>query len=132
MSNLINKMRNLPDFYSMSGAAKEEILIAEQELGMKFSKDYKEYVQAFGVISAGGHELTGICKSKRLNVVPVTISERENNPKVSADWYVIEQANIDGIIIWQSASGEIFQTGPGSNCCKIADSLEKYIDTIRG
>ena len=130
MSNLTEKMRSLPDFYSMSKVSTEDILFAEHTLGVEFAKDYKEYIQTFGVISAGGHEFTGICRSKRLNVVQVTVSERENNPKAYADWYVLEQANIDGIVIWQSTKGEIFQTGPASNCCKIADSLEQYIDTI--
>lgn len=73
-----------------------------------------------------GHELTGICKAARLNVVDVTQDERQYN-SVPVDWYVIEQTNIDGIVIWQTASGTIYETCPGSEADKICDSLEEYI-----
>ena len=61
-------------------------------------------------------------------MVQVTLEERANLPDVPADWYVVEQANIDGIVIWQAVSGEIYQTQPGAQPVKIADSLTEYID----
>ena len=80
----------------------------------------------YGAASYYGHELTGICKAARLNVVDVTQDERQYN-SVPVDWYVIEQTNIDGIVIWQTASGTIYETCPGSEADKICDSLEEYI-----
>lgn len=127
MSELITKLRNLPDFYSLKGVSAEEIAGAEDALSLKFSKEYCDYLSEFGVVSANGHEYTGVCTSSRLSVVDVTLYEREHNPGVTSDWYVIEQANIDGIVIWQNEKGEIFQTQPCCNCVKIADSLEDYI-----
>ena len=58
----------------------------------------------------------------------VTKEEREKMPDVPQSWYVIEQAHIDGIVIWQSGDGDIYQTIPGYNPQKIADSLAEYID----
>ena len=37
------------------------------------------------------------------------------------------EANIDGIVIWQSTTGEVYQTLPGHSGVKIADSLREYI-----
>ena len=51
-------------------------------------------------------------------------------PTRSLESYVIEQTHIDGIVIWQSASGAIFQTILGSKTRKIYESLPKYIEEI--
>ncbi len=127
MSDIITTMRNLPDFFSLKGSSDEEIYKAEKTLGVKFSDDYKLYLSEFGVVSANGHEYTGLLSSSRLSVIDVTLSERKRNPNVPSDWYVIEQANIDGIVIWQNKQGEIFQTQPCREPIKIADSLLDYI-----
>ena len=57
----------------------------------------------------------------------VTIEERSRNQSVPATWYVIEQANMDGIVIWQSPKGEIYQTSPNSSYKKICNSLSDYL-----
>ena len=93
---------------------------------LMFAADYREYVSAFGAASYCEHELTGICKSARLNVVDVTQDERQYN-SVPADWYVIEEANIDGIVIWQATDGTVYRTRPGCKADKICDSLKEYI-----
>ena len=87
----------------------------------------REYVAAFGAASFAGHELTGVCGSKRLNVVPVTLEERSNTT-VPLDWYVLEQANIDGIVLWQDRSGAVYQTAPHIKPRKFCGSLAEYIE----
>jgi len=130
MSAFTDKLSNMKAFRSRTPASAEQIKEAENALGLKFAKEYKEYLSDFGCASIYGHEFTGICKSSRLNVVDVTISERANNPDVPNDWYVIEQANIDGIVIWQNQKGEIFQTQPYCDSIKIANSIVEYITLI--
>lgn len=127
MSDIVRIMNMKPNFYALQGATAMEIEGAEQLLGTRFSKEYRDYVSAFGVASFAGHELTGVCKPKRLNVVEVTIEQRSQNPDALCDWYVVEEANIDGIVIWQAPSGSIYQTLPGTNAKKICNSLEEYI-----
>lgn len=127
MDDIVALMKNMPDFYAMNGAADEEIKYAEEMLGVQFAEDYRQYVSALGVASFGGHELTGVCRSKRLNVVGVTQEERSQYEDIPINWYVIEQANIDGIVIWQAPSGEIYQTGSGTSGHKLCDSLSEYI-----
>ena len=128
MADLINSLSSLPDFYSLTGASEEQISQAERALSLRFADDYRQYVRAFGAVSAAGHELTGICASKRLNVVEVTLSARGVQPAVPQDWYVLEEANIDGIVIWQSGAGEVFQTQPGTEPVKLAASIREYLN----
>ena len=126
---IIKLMQEQPAFHARSAASNEEITAVENVLGLRFAQDYREYVATFGAASFAGHELTGICKSDRLNVVTVTMEER-NNMVVPADWYVLEQANIDGIVIWQNFNGEVFRTFPDTPPVRIADSLSEYIESI--
>lgn len=127
MSDIINQIKAMPDFFSLTGATEESMSEAENLLLLKFSDEYNEIISAFGSVSVNGHELTGICHSKRLNVVCVTLEERDLNPTVPLNFYVIEQANIDGIVIWQSASGDVYQSMPGAPMIKLCDSISEYI-----
>jgi hypothetical protein len=127
MSEFVKQLRLKPDFHAMSGADSEQVKKAEQALGLRFSADYREYLSAFGVASFDGHELTGICDFPRLNVVDVTIEQRAFGTDIPADLYVIEQANIDGIVIWQSGTGEVYQSMPNMPPAKWHDSLREYL-----
>lgn len=124
ISKLIQKQ---PAFHARGAVSDEDIKTAENTLGLQFAQDYREYVAAFGAASFAGHELTGVCGSKRLNVVPVTFEER-NNTAVPSDWYVLEQANIDGIVLWQDRSGAVYQTAPHIKPRKFCGSLAEYIE----
>jgi len=126
MSDIVKKLREMQGFVSLSGATKEQIEQAEKSLNLKFADEYCEYLAAFGVASACGHELTGICASPRLNAVGVTISEKMSNPAVPANWYVVEQAHVDGIVVWQSGTGEVWQTAPNTPPIKLCASLCEY------
>lgn len=127
MTDIVKLIRMQPDLCIMEGASAESIKTAEQKLGLQFASDYRKYVATFGAISFGNHELTGICNSKRLAVVDVTIKER-SKAEVPSDWYVVEQANIDGVVIWQDASGTIYQTSPGAKKHRLCESLAAYIE----
>ncbi len=104
---------------------------SEKELGLHFADDYKEYLRTFGAILADGVELTGIAKSKCRDVVAVTVQERTLNPDVPREYYVVENVGLDGIVIWQSKSGEVFKSSPHANPHKIADSLTEYLSNKR-
>lgn len=124
--NIINLLSK-KDLIKGKGASQEDINSAENTLSLKFSNEYKEYLSVFGFVSFDGKELTGICGISRLDVVNVTKNERSYNPDVPDDWYVIEELNIDGIVIWQSETGEVYQTSPNSKPTKIYNSLSEYI-----
>lgn len=126
MADIVKLIQEQPDLYVLDGASEEEIAQSERVLDLRFDTNYRRYTATFGAASFAGHELTGVCKSKRLSVVNVTIAER-NNTKVPPDWYVLEQANIDGIVLWQNSEGTIYQTEHNTKPKKLCDSLEEYI-----
>ncbi len=128
MKDIVEKLHSMPSLYSLESSSKNEVDLAEDKLGLRFADEYRKYVTAFGVASVFGHEFTGVCKFPRLNVVDVTQSERLANPSVPMNWYVVEQANIDGIVIWQSGNGDIYQTMPGAEPIRLCESLCAYLE----
>lgn len=107
-----------------------EIKQAELELGLRFADDYRNYIKQFGCMVIGSREITGISSQENYNVVSTTKAQRNYNKNIPENSYVIEQLNIDGIIIWQSSNGEVFQTSPNTAPMKIADSLVEYIQSL--
>ena len=128
MENIIDMLKEKDCFCSLKGVTEDEIKAAEQTLGLSFTKEYRAYLQAFGLASFQGHELTGIIKSPRLSVIAQTVAERNNNAHIPDDMYVIEIANIDGIVIWQGSTGEIFETIYDGVPTLICKSFSEYIE----
>ena len=127
MASIIETLKNFSDLLYLSAVQEIEIANAETRLSLKFAPEYREYISKFGAVAANGHELTGILNSERLNVVSATIKERGLNPQVPQNLYVVENPAIDGIIIWQDVTGEIYQSTPNSAPKVIASSLENYM-----
>jgi len=127
MKKIIEVINNLPDLLPLKPASDTQITDAELQLRVSFAEEYKDYLSEFGAIMADGIELSGIAKAEHRNVVALTKKERELNPKVPNNMYVIENTCIDGKIIWQDTNGEIFQTHPNTEPKKIADSMATYI-----
>ena len=128
MSDIINFIQNQPDLFFLKGATDEEILQAEKSLGLEFYAEFRKYISVYGVASFNGHELTGICKSRRLNVVNATIEAKEKNTHIPNNFYVVEKFGIDGAIVWQSTDGCLYQTTFYSEPIKIARSLIEYFE----
>lgn len=127
MNNIINILKEMPDFIGSNGRTDDEIQQAEKALGVSFSEDYRKYLEEIGLACFDGHELTGLTQTKRLDVVSITKEKREQFGNITSLWYVVEETNIFGIVIWQSSDGVIYETAPNSRAKKIADSLAEYI-----
>ena len=127
MKNIIDVVNGLSDLIVLKPATEKEISDAENQLGLKFANEYKEYLANFGAIMADGIELSGIAKSEHRNVVSLTQQERELNPTVPHNMYVVENLGIDGIIIWQDEKGVIYQSQQNVKPKKITTSLSNYI-----
>lgn len=128
MSDIISILKGQEFFYSKSGVSVDEIQRAEDNLSLKFAAEYMQYLATFGAVSADMHEFTGLGVSPRLDVVAVTTKERQKNPNIPHDLYVIEQLHIDDIVIWQSLNGNIYQVIGVSEPVKIHDSFSMYIN----
>ena len=126
MKNIIDVLRSMPDFIGSNGRSKEEIELAETMLEVAFARDYRTYLEEIGLACFDGHELTGLSKTDRLNVVTVTMEQRERFGKIASTWYVIEEANIYGIVIWQDTEGFVYEAASNAKVKKVADSLSEY------
>lgn len=128
MKSIISVIKDKPDYVGSNGRNESAIAQTEKLLNNRFAADYREYLLEVGLASFDGHELTGICNSKRLNVVDVTLAEKSITPGIPQDWYVLEETNIDGIVIWQNGNGTVFMTQPGRKAMKLADSICEYLE----
>ena len=128
MSEIITVLNQLEDFDFMNGASEEDIAKAETALGVKFAPDYRRYLSEYGLASGDGHEFTGIASSPRLNVVDVTMKMRKKFKKIPDDAYVLEELGIDGIVMFQTSKGTVFEATPESPFNKAADSFSEYLE----
>ena len=119
-------LKEIKELYSGGPVSEARIQEAEEELGAKFAPDYRKYLEMYGCISFDGHEMTGITAVPRLNVVKATKENRVYEPAVPKDFYVIEETEMDGIIIWQSGEGKIYSTIPRHQPELLCDSLAEY------
>ena len=72
----IDKIKSFPDYIGAIGKSEQEIKEAEKSLGLSFAADYRAYLEKVGLACFGGHELTGLTKIARLDVVAVTKEQR--------------------------------------------------------
>ncbi len=128
MEKIISTIEKLENLRYLEPATNEQIDIAQKQLGLHFSEEFRQYIQQYGAISAKGVELTGITASPRLSVVEVTKSERELN-KIPNDLYVIENIAIEGILLLQSSSGEIYELSQNAKIQKKYNSICDYLET---
>ena len=110
------------------GASNEEISMLEKKMGLTFADDYRQFLLKIGACIFNGHEIAGISGFPDLNVETVTSKARLQAPAIPSDLYAIENAHIDGIIIWQDEKGVIYQTAPHREPVQICNSLEDYIN----
>ncbi len=129
-TEILKLIGELDDFFYLDQPEEEKIEIAEHELGLTFSEEYKDYVRTGGAICGGGIELTGITDFERLNVVAVTKKERVLNPLIPNNMYVVEVVGIDRMVVLQDETGVIYTAQPGLYPKKLFNSLYEYIKNV--
>lgn len=127
MLGIIDALKNSKQFYAGGPITDGEIEGAEIELGLTFAPEYKDYLREYGFASYYGHELTGICKSPRLNVVNATQDARASYQFIDDEMYVVEDTGYEGILILQNRKGSIYQIEPNTKASKIYSSLAAYV-----
>lgn len=123
--SILNILENKDDVIKGKGVSDKLIKEAEKELDLTFSDDYKEYLSTVGLLMCNGHELTGIGKADRTNVVKVTLQMKALVPDIPKDWYVVENENMDGAAMWQDSKGYIF-----FNKKKEYSSFSEYLEDM--
>ena len=121
----VDFIKKFYNYKCTGGSSEEEISLAEKNLNLKFSHEYREILKTFGAVMIGSHELNGITKTPGINVVRETESFRKLSD-FSKDLYVIESLGIDFQYVLQNEQGEVF-LGTPDKIEKIADSIWDYI-----
>ena len=125
--NLIDVIKSYPDIFTLTPASQELIVVAEKELDVTFSKEYVDYLAEFGFAIFNGHEFTGLCDGKRLDVIRITKEQKAFHTHIPRNMYVVECLDIDDVVIWQDAVGSVYASTPHSKPKKIANSLAEYV-----
>ena len=128
MKDITQTINNLENMRFIKPTSVGQIIEAEKELGLNFANDYIKYVEKYGAISAKGIELTGVTTCERLSVVSVTKKERNMNPNIPANMYVIENIAIDGLIALQDETGKVYTVTPNKTPKLSYNFLSKYIE----
>jgi hypothetical protein len=133
MSKITDTIKALPGLCVSEPTANisEDISNAEEELELRFAEEYKEYVSSFGAVSCDRLELTGISKNSENDVIDMTFMNRDTNPEIPNDLYVIEDTAIGGIVFWQDASGTVYLTEYDSAPEIVASSLVEYLTDFK-
>ena len=130
MSAIVEMLKAKNYFICEHSVTAEDIKNAERSLNLTFADDYTAYVLECGTASYEGHELTGISKDIKLDVVTVTKENLQRTTHIKIPLYVIEETHIDGIVIWQAPDKKIYQTGIDTEPVKIAENLAEYIQSF--
>ena len=99
---------------------------AEKELRLLFSPEYKEVIHKYGFLCIKGEEFLGI-DTENYDVVKATQKTRNASEGFPHDMYVIEKMAIDGILLLQKETGEIYTYQPNLPLRKVADSFAEYL-----
>ena len=127
--SIIDVINSIDGLKTFKPASSEDITSAENELGLSFASEYKEYLSKFGAVMGDGIDLTGVAKSAHRDVIKVTKKCWDLNDKVPHTMYAIENSGVDGIVVWQDKSGKVYQSDASSKPKKIASSLSEYISS---
>ena len=127
MSYIKSIIEKLPEMEFLQPATEKQIKSAEEKLGLRFAEEYREYLSYFGMVWSDIIAISGICDDEDYEVVALTDKLKKIYLGIPSDFYVIEDVGVDGLVIWQSGTGEIYQSIPNTNPVKIFDSLSDFL-----
>lgn len=125
--DIVERIRTIEDLGYIDGCSDEQIKEAEQTLGLKFPKEYIDYVKEFGCIDFGSTEWTGLNIEGRLNTVEATIAERRYNTNFPDKYFVLDDYNIDAKKVIVNELGEVFLLQYGM-ITKISNTISEYLE----
>lgn len=126
--NILSIIEKLPEMQYFFSASEEDVFKAEKELNLVFADEYKKYLLAFGAVQSDIIAISGIIDDYDYNVVNLTKRLKLSNKNIPDNFYVIEDVGVDGLVIWQSSDGTIYQSIPNSKPVKIFGSLSEFLN----
>ena len=127
MSNIVEKIKKIPDVFAIKGCTQEQVYEAQEELGIIFPQEYVDYVRQFGCIDFGATEWTGLNIEGRLNTVYATRQEMNVNPDFPEGFFVLENLGIDAKKIVVDRNGKVYIL-QYRKLELICDSISEYLD----
>lgn len=124
-NDIVSVVESGSSLYKGKGVSEAEITKAEAELNVNFADDFRVFLGRYGYAMINGHEILGLGESPDL--IEATKAERAKGHDIDDGWYVVEELNIDGIVVWQEASGAIYQTVAGARRVPVARNLSEYL-----
>ena len=127
MSNIVDKLKAIPDLSALKGCSMQQVEEAQAELGLTFPVEYVEYVREFGCVDFGATEWTGLNIKGRLNTVEATKSEMSVNADFPKGYFVLENLGIDAKRVIVNEKGEVYllQYEKKTYLC---GSISEYLD----
>lgn len=124
---LIERLRRFLTAHDMIGtpASDELVVRAEQELEVKFSPDYIDFVKNFGKAYAG---MMIIALDGNENVVNWTKSFREVHTEVADTYVISDDGSGNPIMINSKGEVEIYYHDSDAERETLASSLEQFIE----
>jgi hypothetical protein len=126
MNNIIKTIESLKRKRFTGSISTDLIHNAENELGLKLSKEYKDVLQKYGSLCIKGEEFLGI-DNDNYDIVKATKDARINDSNFPLDAYVIGNTAIEGILIIQKDTCELFTYQPNGQLQPLSDTLEEYL-----
>lgn len=127
MSEIVSVISQLPEMEHAVPATESEVAAAETALGLAFAPEYREYLLHFGAAFSDIIAVSGLCDDPDYNVVTLTQALRPHHQPVPRSCYAIEDVGVDGLVVWQDATGTVYQSVPGSEAMKVFDSLAAFL-----
>ncbi|WP_321381014.1 SMI1/KNR4 family protein [Trichococcus shcherbakoviae] len=105
------------------------IAVVEEILGLSFAEDYKTFIREYGFAFGDGSEIFGINidKIENSSVLIETKKEKEFDPNIPSDYYVVENIGMDGLLALQNKSGKIIIWQKENGNIKEFNDLESYL-----
>ena len=128
MNNIIDLISGISGVKSIGACSIEQLDSAQDELGLHFPDEYREYLLAYGAIRFNGVELCGLNIKGYLNVVEATKEEMRVNSYFPSKMFVIEDLCIDAKKIIGDEKGNIYLLQRDRKrliCTSFSDYIEK-------
>ena len=129
MNNIITTIESFKRKMFTGSVSSELIVNAENELGISIAPEYKEVLKKYGSLCVKGEEFLGI-DCDNYDVVKATFEARKNDKNFPHDMYVIENTAIDGILIVQNSTSELFSYQPNGKLQNVACCLNEYLQSL--
>ena len=130
MKTTIEQIQQKYKLFHAAGCSVDQVVEAEKALNLKLSDEYRRYVLDYGAISFDSYEFTGLNVDGYLNVVEVTLQERNLRSDFPQNGFVVQQLGIEGIIIVQDETGAVFEMNEAGGQHQIANSFAEYIESL--